>query len=92
MKKIICTRRGDFHDFYMVVDETRYYLFSQKYRKGVDRFYRNGTTLDKGIKHGIGISDQAIHRTMDKLKRQIRYIETENEIAVLNKTIRKTSA
>ena len=92
MNSIICKRRDKMHDFYVVVDRKEYYLFTQKYRAGVDDFYRGGVNLDKGIKHGIGKSDCSIHRTIDKLKRQIRYIETENEIAILDKTIKKKSA
>lgn len=92
MTKIYCQERNGMHEFYMTFDRDDYYLFSQKYRVGVDNFYRGGVQLDKGIKHGIGKTDCAIHRTMDKLKRQIRYIEQEYDLAILDRTRMKVAA
>ena len=87
MTKIYCKeeKRGQ-HEFYIVVDKDEYYLFSQNYRAGVDSYYRGGVQLNKGICHGMGKTDCAIHRTMDKLKKQIRYIEQEYDLAILKQT------
>ena len=86
MTKIYCKERKNMHDFYISVDRNDYYLFSQKYKTGVDNYYKGGVQLDKGIRHGIGRTDCAIHRTMDKLKKQIRYIEQEYNLIILNQT------
>lgn len=86
MTMIYCQERNGMHEFYMTLDRNEYYLFSQKYRVGVDKFYRKGVQLDKGIKHGIGRTDYAIHQTMDKVKRHIRYIEKEYNLIILDKT------
>ena len=87
MTKIYCKeeKRGQ-HEFYIVVDKNEYYLLSQSYRVGVDKYYRGGVQLNKAICHGMGKTDCAIHRTMDKLMKQIRYIEQEYDLAILNQT------
>lgn len=92
MIKIYCTERKGMHDFYIIVEKENFYLFSQKYKTGVDKYYRNGVQLNKGIRHGIGKTDCAIHRTMDKLKKNIRYIEKEYDVVILNQTKMKVSA
>ena len=79
------------HDFFMSVDGKEYYLFTQQQRKGVGDFYKGRVPLDRAINHGIGRKDYAIHRTMDKIMMQIRYVEKENDIKVLRKTRRKAA-
>lgn len=86
MTRIYCSRNDGMHDFYITLGQQEYYLFSQKYRAGVDRFYKGGVPLDKGISHGIGRTDYAIHHTIDKIKRHIRYIEQEHSVEILEKT------
>ncbi len=92
MTRIYCNRKDDMHVFYIKLDQQDYYLFSQKYRAGVDRFYKNGVPLDKGIRHGIGKTDYALHQTIDKIKRHIRYIEKEYAVEILNRTKLKAAA
>ena len=82
---------NDKHSFYMDNGGKEYYLFTQKKRKGVSDFYRGKVPLDRAIKHGFGRKDAAIHKTMDKIIMQIRYIEKENDIMVLKRTIRKAA-
>ncbi len=84
--KIFCRTRKSYNDFYIVFEGREYFLFSQNRRKGVERYYQNGVALELALKHSRGKTDCAIHRTMDKLRLYIRYIESQNEIAVLNKT------
>ncbi len=92
MTRIYCQEKNGMHEFYMTIDRNDYYLFSQKYRVGVDSFYKGGVQLDKGIRHGIGRTDCAIHRTMDKVKRHIRYIEQEYDLVILEKTKMRAAA
>jgi len=91
MTKIYYKEGRGKHSFYMLNDRKEYYLFTQSKRKGVGAFYRGGVTLDRAINHGIGRRDRAIHQTMDKLIRNIKYIEEENDIVVLKKTGRKAA-
>ena len=92
MVKIVCRQNGYMHDFFVITDGVRYYLFTQKFRRGVDEFYRMAMPLGKAIKHGCGKGDRAIHRTMDKLRIYIKYIEKENDIIILEETRRKKKA
>jgi len=92
MTKIYCKEKIGVHEFYIKVDREEYYLFSQKYRRGVDNYYKSGVLLNKGICHGIGKTDCSIHRTMDKIRRHIRYLENEYDIAILDQTKMKATA
>jgi len=82
------SKQGD-HTFYLRLDGDEYYLFTQKHRKSVHKFYSDGVRLDDAIDFGRSHRDNAITRTMSKLPMYIRYIEKENGIAVLNKTKRQ---
>ena len=93
MMRIYCrTNVYQMHDFFLKYHGTTYYLFTQKFRRGVDNYYSNGVLLDKAIDHSLGKSDCAVHRTMEKLRMFIRYVEKENDIIVLKKTRRKKQA
>lgn len=87
MIMIDCERTGNgMHDFYMEQNGIQYYLFTQKFRKGVDSFFRNGVTLEKAQNRKKAKGDTAILRTMDKLMMYIRYVEKETGITALRKT------
>ena len=89
MTTVYYKNNNEDHVFYLKNEGTEYYLFTQKRRKGVGEFYRGNVALDRAICHGIGRRDTAIHKTMDKIVMQIRYIEKENDIKVLKKHKRK---
>lgn len=89
---IDCERTGNgMHNFYMEQDGIQYYLFTQKFKKGVDEFFRNGVTLEKAQNRKKAKGDSAILRTMDKLPMYIRYAEKENGITALKRTAQKKS-
>lgn len=90
MVKIYCTKDKGKHNFYLLHNKEKYYLFSQAPKRSVESFYKNGIHLDKALNHGIGKRDYAIHHTMDKLRIYIRYIETEYDIVILDTTRRKS--
>lgn len=83
---IYCKTNDTVQDFYMIHNNEEIYLFTQKRKASVERFYASGVNLDKALCHGIGNSNYAIHKTMDKLRLYIRYIEKEYDIILLNKT------
>lgn len=91
MTKIYCKRTAGNHDFYVVVGKNEYYLFSQAFKRSVEKFYGHGVTIDKAINHGIGKRDHAIHHTMDKLKMNIRYLEIYNNIIILKRTMKRNA-
>lgn len=79
------------HEFYLSVSGNTYYLFSQKYRKSVHKYYRDGVHLKDAIDFSKSHRDNAIVHTMQKLPMYIRYAEKENGIAILNKTKMRSS-
>lgn len=54
------------HAFYLNVGETTYYLFSQNYRRGVNKYFSNGVRLDKAVCFSSAKGDTALMRTMEK--------------------------
>jgi len=77
------------HSFYLVAGNKEYYLFSQGYRQGVHDYFANGVHIDNAIDFSKCKHDTAIARTMNKLPKYISYIESEYELMVLDKTIKK---
>lgn len=82
------TERG-IHSFYLVDNDERYFLFSQKYRKSVQDYYSKGVSVNRSIDFSKSHKDNALKRTMSKLPMYIRYIEKEFGILVLNQTKKK---
>ena len=73
------------HAFYVQVDGTEFYLFSQAYRKGVHSYFQRSRLLDEAIHPGKAHNDNALIRTMNKLFTAIRYIEREYRITILKR-------
>lgn len=90
MIMIDCERTvNGMHNFYMWQNGIQYYLFTQKYRKRVDAFFRNGVTLEKAQNRKKARKDPTILKTMDKLLMYIRYAEKENSIIALKNTYKR---
>lgn len=79
------------HSFYLVASGQEYFLFCQSYRKGVQKYYGNGVSVDAALDFSRAHRDGAIERTMTKLPMYIRYIEKEYEIEVLEQTKRRSA-
>jgi hypothetical protein len=82
------TQKG-IHSFYLVNGNQKFYLFSQKYRKGVQSYYSKGVFLDKAIDFSKARSDSAVERTMSKIPGYVRYIENAYGIEILEQTKRR---
>ena len=80
------------HAFYLNVGETTYYLFSQNYRRGVNKYFSNGVRLDKAVCFSSAKGDTALMRTMEKIPMYIRYIERTYDVVVLRKTAKKKTS
>ena len=93
MKTIIYCKPTDkgTHSFYLIVGNEEFFLFSQAYRKGVEKYYGKGVLIDESIKHSRAHNDVAITRTMDKIPMYIKYVEREYDVVVLKKTERKNA-
>lgn len=79
------------HTFYLSTQNESYYLFSQNYRRGVNKYFADGVILDRAIDFSRANGDSAIIRTMQKLPSYIKYIEREYDIDVLRKTAQKNA-
>lgn len=84
------TKKGK-HDFYVKANGETHFLFRQDYRKGVDRFFSRGRTIDHAIDFTRAKEDSSLLHTMEKFNAYIRYIEREYDLAILRKTIRRNS-
>ena len=77
--------------FYLVSQGKEYFLFSQRYYKGVKRYFHNQVHLSEALDFSNSHMDTALIRTKRKLPMYIEYIEKEYEIIVLNKTVKKNN-
>lgn len=77
------------HAFYLKDGEKSFFLFSQNYRKGVQRYFSRGVSVDAATDFSRAHGDSALMRTMSKLPAHIRYVEKEYGIAVLRQTVKR---
>lgn len=88
---VYCTTgKKGIHSFYLRVGSRDYYLFSQNFRIGVQRYYRKGVILDEAMNISRSHGDAALIRTMKKIPTWIRYVEKEYELEVLRRTKKKS--
>ncbi len=84
----VATAKG-VHSFYLVQDGKEHFLFHQNYRRGVAAYFKRGVVLKDAFDFGRAGRDSAVMRTMQKLPAYIRYVEKENGIEVLDRTIKR---
>ena len=90
--KIYCrTTAKGVHSFYMVANGESHFLFHQNYRRGVNKYYREGVRLDEALKISRAKGDNAVLRTMEKLPSYIKYVEREQGIEVLRMTAKRNA-
>ena len=88
---IICKREtNQKQTFYMIYGMKEYYLLSQKYSRSVDEEFSKGVEFTRTHISNKGKRNYLIMKTMEKLYLAIRYIEKEQNMAILEKTNRKT--
>ncbi len=73
---------------YLTHENNDYYLFSQRYHKGVRKAFENGVFLDDALSYA-NHHDYCVRKTVTKLMSHIKYIEKEYKVDVLNETIKK---
>ena len=79
------------HSFYIEASGETHFLFSQDYRRGVNKYFRDGVRLDDALNFSLAKGDNAIERTMEKLPKHIEYIEREYDLEILRKTAKKNA-
>ena len=77
--------------FYLVNQDREYYLFTQKFRRGVKEYFHNRVLLKDALDISKSHRDTALIRTKTKFPMYIRYIEKEYGITVLESTLKKQS-
>ena len=83
------TTDKDKQTFYLVSQDREYYLFTQKFHRGVKAFFHNKVLLKDALDISKSRHDTALIKTMTKLPIYIKYIEKEYGIAVMETTIKK---
>lgn len=63
------------HSFYLTKEGRDYYLFSQDYRKGVQKYFGKSVSFTQAIDFSRAKRDQAVLRTMEKITMYSKFIE-----------------
>lgn len=79
---------GD-HNFYIKHAGKEYFLFSQKYHRGVNIHFSRGVSIHNALNISTAKGDRCVIKTMSKMKPYIKYIEKEYDIKILKSTIEK---
>lgn len=74
---IFCKDTNGKHSFYVNCEGEEYYLFTQKYKTGVEKFFGQGVPLSRALNKERGSRNEAVLKTMLKLPSHLRYIEKE---------------
>lgn len=74
------------HSFYMTDGGKSYYLFSQKFRRGVHDYFCRGVPLRAATDFTRAHRNFAVGKTMERLPVAIKYVEKEYGISVLRQT------
>jgi hypothetical protein len=83
------TTDKDLQTFYLVNNGKEYYLFTQKFYRGVKNYFHNKVLLNDALDMTKTNRDTALIRTKAKLPMYIKYIEKEYGIFVLENSIKK---
>ena len=62
-------------EFYLVNRNKRIYLFSKKYSKSVEEYFKNRMTLSNALDYSKARRNKDIENTMKRLSNAVRYIE-----------------
>ena len=74
------------HSFYLRCSQGDFFLFTQSYRRGVQRYFGRGVRLEEACNYARAGGDRSLLHTMDKLPMYLRYAEKEYGITVLRRT------
>ncbi len=76
-------------DFYVEHNHKKYYLFTQRWRRGIVNYFQNKVTVTRSLDKTYAMSDRALCDTMNKLPMYLRYLEREQGIVLLDKKASK---
>ena len=75
--------------FYLVSEGKEYFLFTQKFFKGVKHYFHNKVLLKDALDMSKSHNDTALIRTKSKFLMYIKYIEKEYGVIILDCTLKK---
>lgn len=76
MKSRISVQRNKQNlDFYLRSNDGEFYLFSQDYSKGVYEYFKNGRSVNEIRKFDKWKKNPRLNKTIDRLPKQILYVE-----------------
>ena len=78
---------NDKHSFYLRAYGEDYFMFTQKYRSGVEARFGKGLELDEALNRGI--RNHIVRKTAEKILSGIIVLERENNMIFLNKRAKK---
>lgn len=75
--KIMITKENRKLNFYLILKEERFYLFTQDFSKGVYNFFRNGKTEEQVRAYNKWNNNKRLDKTIEKIPMYIRYVMKE---------------
>lgn len=72
-------------DFFLISGNTSYYLFSNKFRQGLWKFYNNGVRYEKAIDYKKANNDHSVINAMRRLRLSISHIEKHENVYIPEK-------
>ena len=89
MKRVFCKTIGrDEIAFFLEANGKEYYLCAGRYYQSVWNYFVGGVSIDRIFSNG-GKHSHAIRHVKQKLPTYIKYVEGENDLQILDKTIAK---
>ncbi|MCI8944379.1 MAG: hypothetical protein HFE33_01720 [Clostridia bacterium] len=81
----------DKQTFYLISHGQEYYLFTQKFYRGVKTYFYNKVVLKDALDMSKPHRDTALLRTKRKLLIYLKHVEKENNLIILNQTSNKNN-
>lgn len=85
------TTSKDKQTFYLVSQGHEYYLFTQKFYRGVKTYFHNKVILKDALDMSKPHRDTALLRTKRKLLTYIKHVEKEYNLIILKQTSNKNN-
>ena len=84
-KTIICSNNiHGFNQFSFIYGNKTYWLFNEKFYKGNYEYFKNGIDFNK-LNLAVRSKSYIIKKTAQKLLKQLKYIQTEENIVIFDK-------
>ena len=91
MNKVFCrTTDKGIQAFYASVENREYFLFQQPFRISNKSYFGSGVTISQSFDHSRSHSS-CVHKTMERIKKSLVYIEREYGIVVMTRRYQKSA-